>query len=480
MNWLGWYMVMSPTNYPTSDWTISTPESEGVDSNSLIKGYKYIIDNKINAHSLLIIRNGKIVDETYFFPYQKDDMINIHSCTKSIISALVGIAIKEGYIKSVDQKILDFFPDKKIDNMSPEKQDITIRNLLTMSAGLAVKYPDMDMKSSNDWIQHVMDLKMSEKPGTKFNYSDATAHLLSAILQKTTGMSTYDYADTHLFQPMGIKVLWPADPQGINYGFGEINMTPRDMAKFGYLYLNKGKWDGKQLVPENWVKESTKRQFKTGLGDDYGYLWWCPHSGFKATGLGEQVIEVLPLVNTVIVSTNGLDDEQTYNFDPFNNAIKFINKSQNSEGYKTLKKLEQQFSFPKLEKNNLIEPSKISEISGKKYFFSKDNPLNLRELKIDFNKQNYTIIEANDFNGGQIEIKLPSDGSYIKDISRKSKNDTVFTRGFWQDDKTFVILLEASDRQLLFATFENNRLILKSVNRGQILFDNLVGIQELK
>lgn len=340
MNWLGWYMVKSPTYYPTSDWTISTPEDEGVDSNSLIKGYQYIIDNKINAHSLLLIRNGKMIDETYFFPYQKDDMINIHSCTKSIISALVGIAIDEGYIKSVDQKILDFFPDRKIDNMSSEKQDITIRNLLTMSAGLAVKHPDEDMKASNDWIQHVLDLKMSERPGTKFNYSDATVHLLSAILQKATGVSTYEYANTHLFQPMGIEVLWPTDPQGVYYGFGEINMTPRDMAKFGYLYLNKGKWDGKQLVSENWVKESTKRQFETGKGDDYGYLWWCPNIGFKATGLGEQVIEVIPMYNSVIVSTNGLNSGQVFDFDLFHSAIKLINLTQNTEGYDTLKKLE--------------------------------------------------------------------------------------------------------------------------------------------
>jgi hypothetical protein len=214
------------------------------------------------------------------------------------------------------------------------------------------------------------------------------------------------------------------------------------------------------------------------LGDDYGYLLWCPNVGFKATGLGEQVIEVLPMENTVIVSTNGLDDGQWFDLDPFHSAIKLIKLFHNTEGYNTLKILERKFSLPQLDKHSIIEPSKTFEISGKEYYFQKDNSLNLQELRIDFDKEKDTVIKAIDFNEGQVEIKLPSNGSYIKDISRKNKNDTVFIKGYWQGDKTFVIAYEASDRQSLYATFENNKVTLKSVNRGQILFDNLIGIHE--
>jgi hypothetical protein len=290
-------------------------------------------------------------------------------------------------------------------------------------------------------------------------------------------MSTYDYANTRLFQPLGIKVIWPKDPQGVYYGFSEINMTPRDMAKFGYLYLNRGVWDGKQLVPADWVKESTKRQIKTGPGDDYGYLWWCPDIGFRATGLGEQVISVIPLFNTVTVCTNGLDDGQSFNFKPFDDANKFMKLSENQKDYSKLEILEQQAASPKEINQNKTVPKIATKVSGKRYFFAQDNLLNLNELQIDFNQEKEIIVSASTFDGGQVEMRLPKNGSYIKDLSRKSRNDTLFVKGYWQDDKTFIIVYEKSAKEIMYCTFENNIVSIRSDYQGKVVFDKLVGSQ---
>lgn len=463
--------------YPTKGWTASTPEEEGLDSTVIKKIYQYIVKNKINAHSMLIIRHGKIVSEAYFYPYQKDDMINIHSCTKSIISALIGIAIEEGYIKSVDQKITDFFPEYKIQNMSQLKQEITILHLLTMSAGLDFKHPDEDVKNSENWVQNALDHKMVAAPGTKFNYSDATAHLLSAIIQKATGMSTYNYANTHLFLPMGIKVYWPKDPQGINMGYGEINMTPRDMAKFGYLYLNNGAWEGKQLVPAKWVEESTKKQIKSDKGDGYGYLWWCNDGVFEARGSGEQYITVFPALNIVVVNTNGLDDGDSFGFGQFAGDISKVGEHPlppDPDGLKSLRTLEKQLESPPSGQKKFIS-SLASKISGKTYYFPMDNPLNVKELIFDFSQEKGVYFRGIAFDGSQLEMYLPSDGSFVKDASRKNKNDTVFQKGYWQDDKTYVLVLEKSQKEIIYFHFENDLVNIRGINHGNVTFDNIIG-----
>jgi CubicO group peptidase (beta-lactamase class C family) len=317
------------TAWPNYGWQTSLPEQQGMDSRQLVKMMDYIVSRKLNLHSLLIIRNGYLVTEAYFSPYQPDTPQNIYSCTKSFTSALIGIAMDKGYIRSVDQPLLSFFPDRTIANLDPRKRAITLENLLAMSSGLDWPEwssifsdpvnPIWQMYHSPDAVQFVLDQPMQTDPGKLFNYNTGGSNLLSAIIEKTTGMNSLAFARANLFEPIGISnVFWYRDQNGIYRGGEGLRLTPRDMAKFGYLYLNRGVWDGRQIIPAAWVDTSTTDHISTKrqsfAGDQYGYQWWLPASGFyAAVGYGGQYIFIIPEKNLVAVFTSELSsaDEST-------------------------------------------------------------------------------------------------------------------------------------------------------------------------
>ena len=285
-----------------------------MDSELLVGMFDYIERENANVHSVLIIRNGYIVAEAYFHPYRLSTRHNIYSCTKSFTSALVGIAIDEGYIDGLDHRVLDFFPEYTIANDDPRKQAMTLEHLLTMTSGLdwpesSVSYSSssnilMQMLWRRDWVQFVLDRPMVAEPGTTFNYNTGVSHLLSAIIGEATGTSTLSFARTHLFEPLGISsVSWRSDPDGITFGGGGIWMTPRDMAKFGYLYLEGGVWDGQQVVPADWVEASVS-------APHYGYQWWILRNGaYAALGYRGQRIFVIPDLEMVVVFTGALSSD---------------------------------------------------------------------------------------------------------------------------------------------------------------------------
>ena len=216
--------------------------------------------------SILIVRNGHVVLDTYNYSQKPETKHMIYSCTKSIVSALIGIAIEKGYIKSIDQPLLDFFPEKTPENPDSRKQKITLKHLLKMATGLDCKdsylYGNIelwDMLDSEDWAQHVIDLPMIEDPDSRFEYCNGASYLLTAVLQKTMKLTGLEFAKEHLFNPLGITDIdWKANAQGITIGHVGLVMRPRDMARFGYLYLKNGKWENRQIVPAQWVVESTR------------------------------------------------------------------------------------------------------------------------------------------------------------------------------------------------------------------------------
>ncbi len=303
--------------WPGTEWRTSSPEEQGMDSSYIRGMIEYIQEQKKDIHSLLIVRNGYLVTEAYFYPYQKGVKHAINSCTKSVTSALVGIAINEGYIKSINDKVLSFFLDLKIANLDKRKKALTLEHLLKMTAGFdwveegyygSEDDSTIQMINSKDPVQFILDHKMIQEPGESFYYCTGASHLLSATLQKTTGKSILEYGQEKLLGPMGITdIYWTSDRKGITYGGLGLYLTPRDMAKFGYLFLKKGKWGANQIVPEKWVQESTRKHigFPYDQGSGYGYQWWTT-SGYSARGLGGQYIIVFPESNLVVVFTSGL------------------------------------------------------------------------------------------------------------------------------------------------------------------------------
>jgi CubicO group peptidase (beta-lactamase class C family) len=170
------------------------------------------------------------------------------------------------------------------------------------------------MRESEDWVQFVLDLPMAGEPGERFEYCNGASHLLSGIIQETTGMSANEYAMDHLFGPLGISdVDWSSSPQGISVGYSELRMHSQDMAKIGYLYLNEGRWDGEQIVPSEWVVSSTSQFISATLEDGYGYQWWVDDSGmYLALGYRGQFIYVIPEKEMVVVFTSSLEDNDFY------------------------------------------------------------------------------------------------------------------------------------------------------------------------
>lgn len=306
-----------PDYWPTSGWRPSTPEEQGMDSAGLLSALTTIEETGLNINSVTVVRHGYVVLDTYLHPFGPDQRHIIHSCTKSFMSALIGIAIRDGYLTGPDQKLVDIFPDRSIANMDQDKEAITLADVMKMAAGWECRDSYLydwrglrELRASDDWVQHVLDLPMSEPPGTRFEYCNEASFLLSAIIQETTGLSAHDFAQQHLFEPLGFgSVVWPENPDGINIGWGELRITPHDMAKFGYLYLHNGEWDGAQIIPADWVDASTQVQIEAGtLGPHYGYQWWIESKQFYAAeGYAGQYIFVVPSLDMVAVFTSGLN-----------------------------------------------------------------------------------------------------------------------------------------------------------------------------
>ncbi len=304
----------SVSYWPTETWRTSTPEQQGMDSARLVEMLDHIQERGYPLHGIAIVRNGYLVMETYFYPFRAEDRHYIASCTKSFVSALIGIALAQGDIDSIDHNLLDFFPDRTVANRDTQKQAITLEHLLTMSSGLSwpgrglSESMQPQMSQSQDWVQFVLDQPMAQEPGSGFRYNSGGSHLLAAIIRQTTAQTPLDFAQENLFKPLGIaNVYWPSDPTGLNVGGGGLELTLRDLARFGYLYLQQGVWEGQVVLPAAWVAASTTSQIETGyMGYHYGYQWWVdPAGSYHARGFGGQYIFVVPEQNMVVVFVSG-------------------------------------------------------------------------------------------------------------------------------------------------------------------------------
>ena len=299
--------------YPQDYWQISTPSAQGINEVFLENMIKEINDKRYAIHSLLIIKNGYLVFERYGNPYTPADIHELNSTTKSFVSALFGIVLKEGYISSIEDKMVNYFSGISIQNLTTNKKNIRIEDLLTMRSGLEWNDQNiiMDYFNAENSVKYILDRPMTTAPNTAWHYNSGSSHLLSAIITRKTGKSAADYAKIKLFAPLGIKNYeWSSDRQQINHGGLGLSLKPRDMAKFGYLYLNKGKWENTQIIPEDWVSTSTSIHSDTYWAGDYGYHWWIKNDDcFASHGAFGQNIYIYPEKNIVIVYTAGLPVE---------------------------------------------------------------------------------------------------------------------------------------------------------------------------
>lgn len=263
-------------------------------------------------HSLLISRHGELILERYFHGARSTRLANVKSVSKSVISALVGIAIERGLIESVDTPIARFFPDWLGEDADPAKRAITIEDLLTMRSGLestSGRGYGAWVQSAN-WVRYVLSRPVVSPPAERMDYSTGNSHLLSAILTRVSGTNTWEFARDALAKPLGMRLQrWQRDPQGIYFGGNNMEMTPRQMTEFGELYLNLGHANGRQIVPEAWVKASFIPRARSHWSNElYGYGWWigdmAGYRAYFAWGYGGQLIFVIPDPSLVVVTTS--------------------------------------------------------------------------------------------------------------------------------------------------------------------------------
>lgn len=287
------------------------PETRGLDSLLLAQAYAAAAELP-RLHSLLVARHGELAGEEYFRGPGPGARANIKSASKSIISALVGIALEEGHLEGLDQPIASFFPSAIAEDADPRLHAITIENLLSMQAGLE---PTSGRNygawvTSGNWVGYALARPFADDPGGRMQYSTGSSHLLSAILTRATGMSTLEYARTRLARPLGIELAaWARDPQGIYFGGNDMFLRPRDMLKFGELYRNGGRYEGTQIIPEEWIRRSwmqrtTSRYNRNG----YGLGWWMRSARgygiYFAWGYGGQYIFIVPQLELTVVTTS--------------------------------------------------------------------------------------------------------------------------------------------------------------------------------
>lgn len=314
-------------------WTTAPAADHGMQTANLVEMVERVRSGEYSGiNSILLARGGVLVLEEYFGGFDRNQLHSMRSASKALTSALVGIAIDQGHIASIDQPLLPYFPEYEgsIENWDERKRAITLRHLLSMTSG--IRGNEDAMYPTDDWIKFYLDQPLQADPGEVFSYATSGVVAVGNVITRASGLSVPAFTDRYLFGPMGIsEYRWPITnslgSQGLAMTGGGLNLRPRDMAKFGQLYLNGGSWDGQRLISQQWIKESTEKHATSDLyGEDFGYLWRMIDRdldgrvirSFEAWGNGGQFIMVFPALELVAVFTGenyGLFPEMEQPFD---------------------------------------------------------------------------------------------------------------------------------------------------------------------
>ena len=315
------FLLLCACNKNVDSLQRSIPEKEGVSSQGILHFVEAVEQSGDEWHSFVFLRHGKVIAEGWWNPYQSELKQTVYSISKTFTSTAIGFAVSE-HLLSVDDKVISFFPDMLPDTVSPYLAQMSVKNLLSMTAG---QNPEpIEISKGEDWVKHFLATPVVNEPGTKFLYNSMSSYMLSAIIQKVTGKRTFDYLYPRLFKPLAIKDAdWEISPEGINTGGWGLRVHTEDMAKLGQLYLQKGKWNGRQILPESWIEEATTAKIiqkpditseereKDDWAQGYCYqIWRCRYNAFRADGAYGQFIIVMPDQDAVIAIQADLGNMQ--------------------------------------------------------------------------------------------------------------------------------------------------------------------------
>lgn len=457
----------TPDYWPTQGWRTSTPEEQGLDSAKLADGLQAIQQQGTQIDSLLVIRNGELLLDANFYPFDGAALHDLASVTKSFMTTLIGIASDQGLLQ-LDQPVLSFFPERTIANRDESKERMTVRHLAEMRNGFQSGCLEGDretiaeMMANPDWVQAALDRKMAAEPGTRSCYDSPGMHLLSAILQKASGMTALEFARQNLFEPLGIQEMyWASDPQGTTRGWGDLHLKPGDAAKLGYLWLSDGVWDGKQIVSAAWVKDAVQPHSDYGGGYGYGYGWWLWDSGYGASGRGGQSVKVEPGLNVIVVTTGGGFDYDSEVDQHLVASVVDLNKAlpANPAGAASLAAVLKDLAQPSAPQAVAPLPDIAKEISGKTYVFE-PNPANLETIIVEFNDSAEAMLHIKYFGSEVLSSPVGLDGLY------RPSAEGDLRCGTWADPQTFELEIIDVGEQKLRLYFEGDRVTLESPEEG--------------
>lgn len=441
----------APDYWPTDSWRQVAPETEGFDSAKLAQALETIQANGTRVHSLIAIRDGYVLLEATFYPYDGSTYHDLASVTKSVTTTLIGIAADQGLLE-LDDPMVSFFPDRTIANLDARKQAVTVRHLVGLTSGLECD-PDDDeidlnaMRATDDWLQAALDRPSVADPGARFVYCGPDMHILSGILESATGMTAEDYARTQLFGPLGISdVGWETDRQGRSRGWGDLSLRPGDAAKLGLLFLQGGRWDGSQVVSAEWVRQATSAQAPTGRrwAEDYGYGWWVSRAGeeipfFSANGRGGQYVRVFPALNIIVATTGGGFSDMADVTDPLGGAIGDLENPlpENPAGVARLEAVIDWLNQGPAPETVPSLPEMATLISGRTYQLE-PSPMPIESIRLDFDAGPEAVLWLQI--AGEPEprrILIGLDGVYR--MSPGNAGHLQGARGRWKDENTFEV-----------------------------------------
>ncbi|MDF2699926.1 MAG: class beta-lactamase-related serine hydrolase [Haloplasmataceae bacterium] len=444
----------------------SIPELVGMSSKSIINFLDAIEANKIEIHSLMIICNGKVITEGEFKPYNKELPHALYSLSKSFTSTAIGLAVSEGLI-SVEDKLIDLFPEDLPEDVSPNLASIRIKDLLTMSTGHEEDTLPFMLLEENP-IKVFFSLPVKYKPSTHFMYHNGATYILAYILKKVTKLQLVDYLMPRLFEPLEIdKPYWEVSPHGINFGAYGLYLNIEDIAKFGLLYLNKGIYNQKRIISEAWITEATSKHVdnNTGGSEDWsqGYcyqFWRCRHNVYRADGAFGQYCVVLPQSNAVVAINSGIENMHiVLNLIWEHLLPAFSNNSlvENKIDYRILcEKCANLKHLPK----RVSDREAIINVINDKVFTLEQNNVNLKIIVINFNENKLSLVDDR----GKFDVHFGKGEWHYINSNFFNYFTNVYCSGTWLTEHTFIIearVIETPFTYYLKFTFNDNELVLE-------------------
>lgn len=477
----------------------SEPEAQGVASGGILDFINAVEEGRLNLHSFMVVRHGNVVAGGWWAPYAAERRHTLYSLSKSFTSTAVGLAVADGRLH-LDDKVVSFFPDDVPSVVSPNLAAMRVKDLLMMGSGhaeCALFNPHVSIDTRN-WVKAILAQPVPFTPGTHFVYNNGATFLLSAIVQKVTGQTVFDYLTPRLFWPLGIEGAdWELNPAGINNGAWGLRVRTEDIAKLGQLYLQKGVWKGRQILPESWVAEATTKQIENSAPGDvsarensewaqgYGYQFWrCRHDAFRGDGAYGQYCLVLPKEDAVIAITSESNDMQGILNQVWKHllpALQGVGVTNDGKALAALKRKQDSLTLP----FPTGQPaSSIAAQVNRKAFTIADNSLAVKSVSVAFRRKE-CVFTLQDDRGehpvtcgfgrwleGNADLPIKELFLVTTDPRREVK---VAASAAWSDDHTLVMLLrfyETAHYERVTCRFEGDALQVEFTRSLSIIDSN--------